>query len=75
MKTLYYESPSSPGFFVMVPGDEIEYESLALSCQDKVHNSVPDPDLEVRGNRASRLLDKGVERKFFGPSGLILVQK
>ena len=43
----------------MVPGDEVECESLELSCQDKVHNSLPDPELEIRGDQSSRLLDKG----------------
>ena len=38
-------------FFFMVLGDEVEYESLELSCQDKVHNSVLDPDLEIRRGR------------------------
>ena len=43
----------------MVPVDEVEYESLELSCQDKEHNSLPDPDLEIRGDQSSRLLDMG----------------
>ena len=52
-------------FFSWSRGDEVKYESLALSCQDKVHNSVPDPDLEIRWDRSSRLLDKGAGVKNF----------
>ena len=43
---------------------------------------VPDPDLEIRGGggRSSRPLHKGggaagLQKKFFGPSGLSLVEK
>ena len=39
------------GFFFMVPWDVVKYEPLELSCQDKMHNSVPGPDLEMRWGR------------------------
>ena len=69
-------------FFFMVPWDVVKYEPLELSCQDKMHNSVPGPDLEMRWERGGKAViqtfryGEAVSQKIvFGPSALRLVQK
>ena len=55
----------------------IEDTFLPISYWRRDLLTVPDTDLEIRGTRSSRPLDKGGGggslKKFFGPSGLSLV--